>query len=178
MRLPVLLLVAAAAWAQPALKPVALVNPPSDKPVISFQTMTDLEKQLDGKIQMDAPADPALLIGNARTLYLTGFGAIVTQEISVVATPVLSPFHQKITPQEISQTRQRKVAQLPAVRKTIREMWAMAAGALTSVPEDEQIVIAVRVLYQPWENTGGLPGQIVVKGSRKAGPEGLQSEEQ
>jgi hypothetical protein len=58
-------------------------------------------------------------------------------------------------------------------------MWKDAALALTSIPDSEQVVVAVRVLYQPWEDTGGLPGQIVMKGSRKAALSGdIQTEEE
>jgi hypothetical protein len=36
----------------------------------------------------------------------------------------------------------------------------------------------VRLLYQPWEDTSGMPSQIVVKGTRKSNPASLQLEEQ
>lgn len=177
MKTAVVLLLTAAAWSQAPLKPVSIVNP-AEKPAIPTAVMTDLEKRLDYKVSLTGGNDPILLLGPARTLYVSGFGAIVTQEISLVVTPTLSPFHQQITPQEIVQTHQRKIDRLPLARQTIREMWTTAASMLTAVPEDEQIVVAVRLLYQPWENTAGLPGQIVVKASRKTALAGVQTEEQ
>jgi hypothetical protein len=46
------------------------------------------------------------------------------------------------------------------------------------VPNNEQIIVAVRLLYKPWEDTKGLPGQIVLKGSRSTGIAGAQMDEQ
>ena len=41
------------------------------------------------------------------------------------------------------------------------------------------MVVAVRLLYQPWEDTPGLPGQIVMKGDRQSALAGdIQTEEQ
>ena len=58
-------------------------------------------------------------------------------------------------------------------------MWMDAASSLTSVPDTEQVVVALRLLYYPWEDTKGLPGQIVMKGPRKAALTGnIQTEEQ
>jgi hypothetical protein len=34
------------------------------------------------------------------------------------------------------------------------------------------------MLYQSWEDTSGLPSQIMVRGSRKAAPGAVQVEEQ
>jgi len=37
-----------------------------------------------------------------------------------------------------------------------------------AVPDDQQIVVAVNFVYLPYEDTTGLPGQMVVKGTRHA----------
>jgi hypothetical protein len=177
MKPAALLLIAVAAWAQPPLKTVSLVTP-AEKTVIPFQTMSELEKALDKKVSLTGGNDPMLVLGNARTLYLKGFGAVVTQEVSLVAGPVIYPFRPTITPEDVVNTHKRKIERLPVARETIREMWSEASKRLTALPESEQIVMAVRLLYQPWEDTTGLPGQIVVKGTRKAGSTDIQIEEQ
>jgi hypothetical protein len=85
----------------------------------------------------------------------------------------------KIPPEEVAKIHQRKLDHLPLLRKTMQGMWRDAATALTSMPDSEQIVLAVRLLYQPWEDTTGLPGQIVMKGARKAALTGdIETEEQ
>jgi hypothetical protein len=60
----------------------------------------------------------------------------------------------------------------------MQEMWADSASTLTMVPSNEQIVLAVRLMYKSWEDTKGLPGQIIVKGTRGAGLSAVQMEEQ
>ena len=177
MRLAAALLAVVAAWAQPPLKqPTGPSN--SERPLLSFAVMADLEKQLDEKMSLAGGAEPIMLIGYARTLYLMGYGAVVTQEISLVNTPTISPFRQSISPQEVVQVHKKKVERLPLLKQTIRELWTSAAGALNMVPNNEQIVVAVRLLYKSWEDTQGLPGQIIVKGSRGAGIAHAQMEEQ
>lgn len=173
-----LLLAAAAAWAQAPVRAAAWINA-SDKPVVSVMTMTDVEKLLDKKMLSIGGNQPVMLLGNARGLYLDGFGVVLTQEISLVQTPFPSPFRPPITPQETARTHQRKLERLPLARQTVREMWTLAASTLGSLPENEQIVVAERLLYQSWEDTKGLPAVILVRATRKDGLAGnLQVEEQ
>ncbi len=178
MKLTIALLAAGIALgAQPPLKAVS-TGSTSEKALLNFSAITDLEKQLDQKISMAGGSDPMLLLGEARALYLAGYGAVVTQEVSLVMSPTISPFKSQITPQEVAQTHQRKVARLPLLKQTMRDMWSSAASSLTMVPPNEQIVLAVRLLYKSWEDTKGLPGQIILKGTRAAGLSGIQTEEQ
>jgi len=180
MRLPVVLLaVTAAAWSQGQMpvKHVAAVST-AEKPLLSFATMSELEAQLDGRINAAGGAEPMVLIGPARALYLLGYGAVVTQEVSLVVTPTVSPFRGAITPKEVTQVHQRKLERLPLIRQVMRDMWTTTASSLNMVPANEQIVVAVRLLYKSWEDTRGLPGQLVLRGSRGAGASGVQMEEQ
>jgi hypothetical protein len=60
----------------------------------------------------------------------------------------------------------------------MRDLWSKTAASLNMVPGNEQIVVAVRLLYKSWEDTKGLPGQMILKGSRDAGVAAAQLEEQ
>lgn len=169
MRLLLLLGMTAAGWAQAPLKTAAITEPaarPAGTPSPSFQSMSVLEKRLDAKITNSGAKDPFLLLGYARVFYLPGFGALITQEVSLVITPVISPFQQTITPEQAAKVHERKLAQLPLMKKIMRDIWADAATSLPTVPETEQVVLAVRLLYQPWEDTSGLPAQLVMRGPR------------
>jgi len=173
-----LLLLAAVAAPQAPLRTVSVVEP-AKGPALSFQAMAGMEKELDSRIAMANTADRMLLLGNARLLYLPGFGAVITQELSLVATPVIYPFHPVITPEEKVKVHERKIQQLPVLKKTMREMWAAAASSLADVPPTEQVVLAIKLLYQPWENTSGLPAQLVIRGARNpAAADALPIEEQ
>lgn len=177
MRFATLLLFTAPVWAQAPLKPV--VAPSTEKSGVARKVFTDLESNIDYKLRVANDKDPFDLLGLTRGLYLPGYGAVLTSELSLIATPTINPFKQKITPEEAARVHQRKVEHLPLLKKTMHDMWKDAALALTSVPDSEQVVLAVRLLYQPWEDTTGLPGQIVMKGARKAALTGdIQTEEQ
>lgn len=178
MRAGAFLLLAAAAFGQAPLRPAALISP-GEKPGVSAMAMAAVEKKLDKKISMMGGSDPIQLLGLTRGLYIGGFGVVLTQEISLVPTPFPNPFRQVITPQETTQIHQRKIARLPVALQTAREMWKDAAEALNTVPDEEQIVLALRLLYQSWEDTKGLPAQLVVKATRADGLAGnLHVEEQ
>ncbi len=177
MKLPIALLILTAAWAQPPLKSVSAIST-AEKPLLSFTVMADLERQLDEKVSTAGGATPMVLLGPARALYLLGYGAVVTQEVSLIVTPTITPFQQSISPQEVVRVHKQKIERLPLMRQTMRDMWTSTAAALNMVPNTEQIVVAVRLLYKSWEDTKGLPGQIILKGSRSAGIAGVQTEEQ
>ncbi|HLI85986.1 MAG TPA: hypothetical protein VKV17_18875 [Bryobacteraceae bacterium] len=171
------LLLAAAAFAQPPLKVVA--TSPAGSPALTMrQAVSDEEKHLDTKLSQVGGKDKVYILGLARGLYLAGYGAVFTQELDLIETPHLNPFHQQITPQEAAAVRQRKLENLAVLRKSLRDLWADAAAGLSPMPDTEQVVLAVRLLYQPWEDRSGLPSQIVLKGSRKASPASISVEEQ
>jgi hypothetical protein len=179
MRLATLLLISTCCFAQAPLK-LAAVNPGAAGVATAppRQAIADVEKRLDTRLDQVGGKDRVYILGLTRGLYLEGYGAVFTSELDLVESPRPNPFHQQIGPQEAAAVRQRKMQNLAALRKSLRDLWADAASLLGSIPDTDQVVVAVRLLYQPWEDTSGMPTQIVVKGSRKGGPAGLQLEEQ
>jgi hypothetical protein len=178
MRLAALILLIAPAWGAQAPLKVAAVGVP-EKPNSLRQAFTDLEKRMDSKVSSADAKDPIDLLGLTRGLYLQGYGVVFTTEVSLIVTPTPNPFRQQITKEEATRVHQRKLEHLPLLKKAMHDMWMDVASSLTSVPDTEQVVLAVRLLYYPWEDTKGLPGQIVMKGPRKAALTGsIQTEEQ
>jgi len=170
---------AVASAATPAAAPPATVTP-TEKPRVPRQTLADIERRLDTKLaSLGGANDPIDLLGASRGIYLDGYGAVFTVELSPIVTPGLNPFHTVITEPEKEKVRQRKLDRLPMLKELMRDMWRDSATALTAVPDNQQVVIAVRLLYLPWEDTRGLPGEIVMKGDRRAAVTGaVQMEEQ
>lgn len=145
----------------------AAVTGTTAAPRISWQTFTDLERGFDGKLSATGAPDPISLVGNTRGLYLAGCGVIFTTDAMLVTTIGNTPFHQ-VTPQEKIQVHQRKLDRLPLLKQVMVEMMKNAAGALRTLPETDQVVVAVRLFYLPWEDTTGLPGQVLMRANRKA----------
>lgn len=147
---------------------------------IAPQTFTEMEKRFDSRLAATGGgSDPLDLLGGTRGLYLDNYGAIFTTEVSLIVTPTTNPFRQTISKELAAQVHQRKVAHLPLLRQAMQEMVKNAAMTLGQVPDNQQIVVAVRLLYLPWEDTTGLPAQILMKADRKSAMAGnIQTEEQ
>ena len=169
---------AVASAAAPAAAPAAVVTP-TEKPRFPRQTLADVERHLDTKLaSLGGANDPMDLLGDARGIYLDGYGAVFTAEVSLIVTPGINPFHTEFTAPEKEKVHQRKIDRLPLLRQAMRDMWRDSATTLTAMPDNQQVVIAVRLLYLPWEDTHGLPAQIVMKGDRRAAAGAVQIEEQ
>jgi hypothetical protein len=155
------------AWAQ--IKPIAAAAPapvkPGEMPHIAWPVLAALEKSLDVKISTARVNDPMMLLGNTTGVYIAGYGVVFTLAIDLVLTPVPSPFNQH---PDMTGVHQRKLDNLPVLEQTMREMWLAFASKLTTIPDNEQIVIAVRPLYHPEEDTRNLPGQLIVRAERRA----------
>ena len=170
---------AAPATTASAVAPAATVTP-MEKPRVTREAISGLERRLDTKLAgLGSDNDPVDLLGTARGIYLDGYGVVLTVEASLIITPGLNPFKSSMTDAEKAKIRQRKLDRLPLLRQAMRDVWRDSATSLTSVPDNQQVVIAVRLLYLNWEDTHGLPGQIVMKGDRRAALAGTpQMEEQ
>jgi hypothetical protein len=166
----ILLLVLAPAWPQPA-KPVALSNPavPKFKQYkIAPQTFRDLERRFD--IQLEGmvrdPNEPVDVLGPTRGLYIENFGVVFTAEVSLVKTPELTPFLKEIPKAMADRIHQRRIERLPLLETAMQDMLHAIARTFMQVPNDEQVVLAVRLLYGSWENTVGMPAQIMLRATR------------
>jgi hypothetical protein len=162
------LLAVSAFAAQVAVRPAVVTTTTGEQPHVTRQSFSDLEKKIDGRLSTVGGADHVDLLGLTRALYLEGYGVVITSEASLIVTPAINPFRQQMSKAEIDQVHKRKLDHLPALRDAMRELWLASASSLTGIPEDEQVVFAVRLLYAPWEDTKGLPGQLMIKAPRRA----------
>ena len=142
---------------------------------VSLTSLATLARGFDRDLRMFAVNDPIDLLGNTRGIYLEGFGAVFTTELSPILTPNVGPFRPNMSDQDRAKVRQRKLARIPAVERLMDSMLQSAAKDL-AIPDDQQIVVAVNFVYLPYEDTAGLPGQMVVKATRRAILSGAQIE--
>ncbi len=168
----ILVLAIAPAWAQ-LKKPVSgpgVALPASLGPRVTPQSFTDLENRFDSTLKAINPVDPVDVLGSTRAVYLQDYGVVITTEISLIITPSANPFRGAITQAEKDQVHKRKILRVPLVEKTMHEMVKAAAmtlagamGLQKAAMSPMQVVYVVRCLYLPYENTAGLPAQIVMK---------------
>jgi hypothetical protein len=146
----------------------AVVTP--EKPAIALQTLGTLEKEMDGRLGATGAGDPCVVLGLTRGLYVNGLGAIFTSEVDLVNSPGRGLFPTTPSPDEKGLIHKRKLARVPQLQQTIRDMvLSLAASPALKLADSDQIVVAVRLVYRPWEDMSGLPGQIVIRADRRGG---------
>jgi len=130
------------------------------------EQLRGLERGFDQRLLRLSIDEPLDLMGNSRAVYIEKFGAVLTAEVNLVTSPAITPFRPELRPEEKEKLRQRKLARLAAIRQLMRDMMVTSATTLRTVPPEEQIAIGVTFFYNAWENTAGLPSQLVLQARR------------
>jgi hypothetical protein len=136
-------------------------------PRVSRADIAALERTFDQRFERASLTDPFDLLGPTRGVYLEDFGVVFSAELNLIVTPNLSPFHQSFTKQEIARIHQRKLARLPLLKQHMREMLITTASTLENLPPGEQVVLAVSLFHYSWEDSSGIPAQIVMRAQRQ-----------
>ncbi len=151
-RASIALAVAAGLWAASA-----------EKVHIKRASLVAMEDSLDKRLKGLAD-DPYLLVSNTHGIYLDGYGAVFTAEVSLANGPGISPFHPVLTKDEFARIRTRKLERMPALKQCMRDMLLAASASLDEVPAGEQIVVGVSLIHRPGEDKSGMPAQILMQG--------------
>ena len=153
-------------------KPAALASsnlPASRAARIPLDTIRDLERSFNNRLSGLASADqPTELMGDTRGIQLDDYGVVFTTELSLVITPGLMPGRPKISPQLAAHVKEQRVARLPLLKAAMMTMMGSMAAAFTQIPPSQQLVLVVRLYYGSWEDTTGMPAQVVMRASREA----------
>jgi hypothetical protein len=128
----------------------------------------NLEKAFDVRLEAMDSKDPLDLLGGTRGLYVQGFGTVFTTEVSLIVTPGISPFRPTISDELKLQVHQRKLAHLPQLEDLMKDLMKVSALTLNPLPDDQKVMYAVRLRYLPYENTAGLPAQILMTSDKKS----------
>lgn len=175
-----LLLSLTPAWAQIA-KPAALTSStlPAPKGRIPALAISELERAFNNRlVTMVDVNEPLDLLGDTRGVQLDDYGVVFTTEVSLVATPAITPFLQKIGPEVAARVHRRRVERLPILKAAMTEMMRNIAAKFTQIPASQQIVLVVRLYYGAWEDTTGMPAQVVMRADRTSAAAGkVETEE-
>jgi hypothetical protein len=155
-----------------AAKPAGTIGTP-DKPPASLQTIIGLEKEMDQRLGTTGGTDPCVVRGPSRGLYVNGLGAVFTAEVELAATPGLHALfgtQSQVGPEEKARYHKTKLARVPQLQQTMRDMvLSLAASPVLKLSDTDEVIVVVRLWYQPWEDTSGLPGQIVARLDHRGG---------
>jgi hypothetical protein len=131
--------------------------------VVKRASLQDVEKSIDARLS----AEPFDLMGNTRGIYLPAVGVVLTSEVALAKLAGPSPFHQTISAGERTRAHAQKIEALPKLREAIKAALLTAATDLRTVPLNEKVIFGVTLFYWNWEDTSGLPSQIVMQATRQ-----------
>jgi len=153
-------------------RPVAASTAPTNH--IPQLMLANLEKSFDNRLEMLNATDPIDMLGGTRGLYIPGFGTVFTAEVSLIVAPgaMPLPYQQEFSPALKAQVHKRKTAQLPKLEGLMKDLVKTCALTLTTMPDDQKVVMAVRLRYLMWEDTTDLPAQIMMTADKKAAQQG------
>jgi len=154
-----------------AAKPAATIGAIETSPV-SLQTLRSLEKDMDTRISTTGGApNPCNVLGPTRGLYVSGLGAVFSAEVELAATPGgIGLFQTSVGPEQKANIRKLKQSHVPLLEQTLRDMaLSLASSPVLKLSDNDQVVVAARLVYRSWEDTTGMPGQIVAHIDRRGG---------
>lgn len=131
-------------------------------PLVKREAVTPLEASIKDHLvsrQMEILALP-------RGLYIEGVGVVFTADVSLVYAPIINPFQLTISPEVRQRNHEKKLLQLPVLRQDMKQIIMDASVALETMPFKEEVILGVTIGHQTWENTAGIPSQIVMRGER------------
>jgi len=137
------------------------------EPILNRSMLSPVEKKIDQRLETLFD-EPFLLLGMTRGLYLDKFGAVFSSELQLVSTPGIGTFGFTAPTKEIlTATRKKKLERLPILKDAMRAQLASAAVSLEKLPVDEKVVLGISIFRRSWEDSTGLPAQIVMQATRK-----------
>jgi hypothetical protein len=140
----------------------------ANTPIITRPMLQVVEKKIDAKLE-SLFDEPFLLLGMTRGIYLENYGAVFSAELQLVATPGAGTFGFTAPTKElIAATHAKKQQRLPQLKQAMTGQLVNAATLLDKLPPDEQVVIAVSLFSRAWEDSTGIPSQVVMRAKRKS----------
>src|SRR5664279_5359332 len=104
-------------------------------------------------------------MGDTRGVQLEDYGLVFTSEVSLVVTPGIMPGRPKIPPEMAARVHKLRVERMPLLKAAMLEMMRNMAAA-NPIPASQQLVLVVRLYYGAWEDTTGMPAQVIMRATR------------
>jgi hypothetical protein len=136
-------------------------------PRVSGNVLKVVEISLDDRIKSLWAENPFSVIRLTRGLYLEGYGAVFTVDVSPVLSTT-SMMHPTVTKDEIVKAHKARVERIGQLKQAMRLAVADAAASLEPVPADDQVTLVVYLAHHEWEDVSDTPGQLTFRGKKKA----------
>jgi hypothetical protein len=146
---------------------VAICAAATSTPRVSRNVLKAVEGSLDERIKRLWEDNPFALIAPTRGLYLEGYGAVFSVDVSPVLSTTMM-MHPTVTKEEVVQAHKVRLERIPQLKQAMRQAVADAAASLDPVPADDQVTFVVFLAYHQWEDVSGMPTQLTFQGKKKA----------
>jgi hypothetical protein len=133
---------------------------------VTRPSLRSMEKSLDERLSTLWPDNPVTVVGPTRAVYLEGYGAVFTAELSL-ANEGVSLMHLTLTPQDKAAVVKKKTERVPQLEKFLKEALVGAAASLDTVPPNELMVIQVVLDRFTWEEAPTYPAEMIVQATRQ-----------
>ena len=133
---------------------------------VPLDQIANVERSIDGRVRDLWSDNPFVLLGPTRGMYLEAYGVVFSSEVNLATGPTMTIARVPISPQLVAAHRAKKLERLPQLRRSMKEALVNAANYLETLPAQEQIVIGVNLSRYPWEDTTGLPAQMILQATR------------
>ncbi|HLH44006.1 MAG TPA: hypothetical protein VKV74_13530 [Bryobacteraceae bacterium] len=133
---------------------------------ITRPALRAMEKSLDDRIDRIWPDNPLAVVGLTRAVYLEGFGAVFTAEVSLAYSGI-SPMHAVLTPPEKAAVTKTKNERVPQLKTALEDALVNSAASLDPLPANEQVVIEVILDRYDWEDKPAYPAEMIVQATKQ-----------
>jgi hypothetical protein len=131
-------------------------------------SLRELERSTDAKFEGLMQEDPLAILGQTRGVYLAGYGVVFTTEVELAASAAPNPFRQPFSKQDIARLKEKKKLRISYMKESMRGLLISFATTLDAVPLKENVALAVTIPYFRWEDTSGMPRQILMVAPRQS----------
>jgi len=131
-----------------------------------------IESDFDSDLKLADQKNPLTVLGLTRGLYVPGFGVVFTTEVELAQNGVNPMFTRTISAETKANLHEAKARHVQLLRQQMGAMVANIAKNLTFLTPTDQVVVAVRLYYDSWENKAGLPDQIVMRADKRGAASG------
>jgi hypothetical protein len=134
---------------------------------VTRSTLVAAERAVDRNVTTFSSEDQGFLLGPARAVYLDGYGAVLTAEVDLVPSAAPNPFRPQYSKSDIANIKGKKRIRLAMLREKMREILVSTSASLENVSIDDKVALAVTIPYYTWEDSDGMPRQILMYGTRR-----------
>lgn len=107
------------------------------------------------------------ILGATRAVYLDGYGVVFSTELELSPSAAPNPFRPAFSKEDVARLKEKKRVRIAFLKETMRNMLASFAAGLNTLPANENVALAVTIPYFRWEDSDGLPRQIVMVAPRR-----------